>query len=48
MLIYVHRDHKDYYGRGNRVQKGTLTETSLPALQFSSMLIYAHRDGKDC
>ena len=48
-LLYIHRDHKDYEGRGAgepRTATSTFTQllSSVAALFSSSMLLYVHRD----
>ena len=48
MLLYVHRDYKDYQGLEEpRTATSTFTQLLSSELSFSSMLLYVHRDHKD-
>ena len=51
VLLYVHRDHKDYYGDFGEPRTFTSTFTQLlssdRASRSSSVSLYVHRDHKD-
>ena len=49
MLLYVHRDHKDYYGRGAQDDHlGFHTQLlSSDTVIVRSVLLYVHRDRTD-